>query len=592
VSRNLTALQNKFLGHGKTIYDILARHHDEHGAISDADIDRLAREHGLPAQHVRATAKFYEELMHESPARCSIKVCNGEACRTAGFPSLERELCQRLGVARAGETSAAGVRVEHVTCLGYCGVGPMAMVDGLPVSLAERPASDRVVGYALGGEPHDLEEPRNPVYPPQDGRPCILLRHFDHEVVALESARAAGVYDVLEKVVTTMSPEQVIAEVRASQLRGRGGAGFPTAVKLDTVRSAASQGGRKFVVVNCDEGDAGSYIDKELIERDPHTQIAGALLAAYACGAGEIIFYMRFEYPRAIEHLQHAIEQARAAGLLGERILGSGFHCDARVVRGQGAYICGEETSLLRSIEGVPAIVSYKPPFPAVKGLWGCPTAVNNVETIHNLPWIVEHGGDAYAAYGLGSSRGTKLVSLNTRVRRPGLYEIELGTTLRELLFDLAGGMQEGQRFKAVQVGGPLGGILPESLLDTPMAIDEMAAVGGMLGHASVVVYGEDDDLVEIGRSLMHFTAIESCGKCFPCRIGSVRATELFDQMLTSGVTDERMHLLEELCETMEVGSLCALGGMAPVPINNLVQYFPEEFDRYRKTPRNEALAT
>jgi formate dehydrogenase iron-sulfur subunit len=280
--------------------------------------------------------------------------------------------------------------------------------------------------------------------------------------------------------------------------------------------------------------------------------------------------------------MKRAIEEARAAGLVGAPLFGSDFACDVRVAQGQGAYICGEETSLLRSVEGVPAIVSFKPPFPAEKGLWGQPTAVNNVETLHNFPWIVEHGGAAYAALGVDRSRGTKLVSLNTRVKDPGLYEVELGTTLREVIFGLAGGMADGERFKAVQVGGPLGGIFPERLLDTPLDFEAMAKAGGMLGHAGIVVYSEADDLVEIGRALMHFCAVESCGKCFPCRIGAVRGTELFDQMLDTGVTDARLSLLKELCDTMEIGSLCALGGMIPIPIRNLVQFFPEEFERHR----------
>ena len=241
------------------------------------------------------------------------------------------------------------------------------------------------------------------------------------------------------------------------------------------------------------------------------------------------------------------------------------------------------ETSLLRSIEGVPAIVSYKPPFPAEKGLFGCPTAVNNTETLHNLPWIVEHGGEAYAALGHDQSRGTKMVSLNTRVKAPGLYEVELGVTLRELIFDIAGGMADGRTFKAVQIGGPLGGILPEDKLDTPLAFEQLAEAGGILGHAGVVVYSQEDDLVKISRNLMAFCAVESCGKCFPCRIGAVRGTELFDQLMSDGVTDAKMELLAELCETMKLGSLCALGGMIPIPIENLMEYFPEEIERYRK---------
>jgi NADH:ubiquinone oxidoreductase subunit F (NADH-binding)/NADH:ubiquinone oxidoreductase subunit E len=583
MSRNLIALQNKFLGQGQTVYDALQRLHAAQGYISDADIERLAQEFHLPRAHIRSTAKFYEELSHSTPARHVVKVCNGEACRCAGYERVAHTLRERFGVGAMGDTSASGVRLEHVTCLGYCGLGPNAMVDGVPVSLAEPGALDRVVAHATADAPLGLHEPSNPFYLPAPGKPCILLRRFGADVTTLAAARAAGAYTALEKAVTRMTPEQVIAEVKASELRGRGGAGFPTGIKLETVRRAAAPDGRKFIVVNADEGDAGSYIDKELLERDPHGQLEGVLIAAYAAGAREAIVYIRFEYPRAIAVMRNAIEEARAAGLIGAPLFGSDFACDVRVVQGAGAYICGEETSLLRSIEGVPAIVSFKPPFPAEKGLFGCPTAVNNVETLHNLPWIVERGGAAYAALGMERSRGTKLVSLNTRVKRPGLYEIELGTTLRELIFDLAGGMADGQRFKAVQVGGPLGGIFPERLLDTPLAFEPMMKAGGMLGHAGVVVYSEEDDLMVIGRALMHFCAVESCGKCFPCRIGSVRGTELFDQMMETGVTDARLSLLKELIETMEVGSLCALGGMIPIPIRNLVEFFPEEFERYRR---------
>jgi formate dehydrogenase iron-sulfur subunit len=459
------------------------------------------------------------------------------------------------------------------------------MVDGLPVSLAKDTDVAKVLGHLRGLRPHGVCEPVNPVYLPPEGSPRVLMRYFDRDVLSMEKARAAGVYNTIERAVTSLSPEAVLKEIEASQLRGRGGAGFPTATKLRAVATApvADGSGRRFVVVNFDEGDAGSYIDKELIERDPHTQLEGILLAAYATGAQQAFIYARYEYPRAQRVLEHAIEQARSAGLIGAPLFGTGFACDVRMVRGQGAYICGEETSLLRSIEGVPALVSTRPPFPAQKGLWGCPTAVNNVETIHNLPWIVEHGGAAYAEFGYAKTRGTKGVSLNTRVKRPGMYEVELGTTLRQLIFDVAGGMAEGQEFLAVQVGGPLGGILPEHLLDTPLDCEAMAKAGGILGHAGVVVYSEEDNLVEVCRGLMAFCAVESCGKCFPCRIGSVRGTELFDQMMETGVTDARLSLLAELCETMKLGSLCALGGMIPLPIESLLTYFPEQLERYRK---------
>jgi formate dehydrogenase iron-sulfur subunit len=464
------------------------------------------------------------------------------------------------------------------------------MIDDLPVSLASTGAVDAALKSVLSESEHGLTEPKNPIYRPESDAPCVVLRNAGQDVIGLTDARAAGIYGALEKAVTSLQPQDVIDQIKASQLRGRGGAGFPTGIKLQTVAdSEAPDGsGRRFVVVNFDEGDAGSYIDKELVENDPHSQIEGILLAAYATGAREAIIYARYEYPRARRVLETAVDEARAAGLVGASLFGSDFACDITVVRGQGAYICGEETSLLRSLEGVPALVSVRPPFPAQEGLWRCPTAVNNVETIHTLPWIIEHGADAYASLGHEKSRGTKVISLNHRVAHPGVYEVELGVTLRHVIFDLAGGMADGQSCKAVQVGGPLGGLLPESLLDTRLDFEAMAAQGAILGHGGIVVYSQEDDLVKIGRGLMHFCAVESCGKCFPCRIGAVRGTELFDQMMESGVTDERVELLGELCETMKYGSLCAMGGMTPAPIESLIQHFPDELERYRKSVASE----
>ncbi len=597
MSRNLIALQNKFLGQGTTVYDKLSALHEANGHISDEDILALAGQYNLPPAHIRSTAKFYEELAHDAPAAHEVKVCIGEACRAAprgGCDGLERRFAEALGVT-LGETSPEGVRLEHVACLGYCGKGPNAMVDGLPLSMEAGSSVDRVLAHLRTGESLGLEEPVNAVYFPSQGKPRILLRHFDRNVIPLEKARKAGIYGSLEKAIREMSPDQVIEEVTKSGLRGRGGAGFPTGIKFRTVADseAADGSGRKFVVDNSDEGDAGSYIDKELLERDPHTHIEGLLLAAYACGAEEAYIYLRFEYPRAWRIMKAAVAEAREAGLIGPNILGSDFSCEVHLVKGKGAYICGEETSLLRSLEGVPALVSYKPPFPAMEGLFGCPTAVNNTETLQNLPWIVEHGGDSYAAFGHGRSRGTKLVSLNTAVERPGLYEVELGVTLREVIFGLAGGMARGRKFKAAQVGGPLGNLLPESALDTPLAFEALAEAGGILGHAGIVVYTEDDDLVEICRGLMAFCAVESCGKCFPCRIGAVRGTELFDQMLDpeeGGVTDDRLALLTDLCETMKVGSLCALGSMTPLPIESLMHHFPGELERHRGGMTNGSL--
>ncbi len=585
MSRNLIALQNKFLGEGQTVYDALARLHADKGHIAPQDILDLAQEHNLPPAHVRATAEFYDELAQSSAAQRSLKICNGEACRAAGCDAVIERCESELGVT-TGEVSSSGTRLEHVACLGYCGQGPNAMIDDLPVSLASTGAVDAALKSVLSESEHGLTEPKNPIYRPESDAPCVVLRNAGQDVIGLTDARAAGIYSALEKAVASLQPQDVIDQIKASQLRGRGGAGFPTGIKLQTVAdSEAPDGsGRRFVVVNFDEGDAGSYIDKELVENDPHSQIEGILLAAYATGAREAIIYARYEYPRARRVLEAAVDEARAAGLVGASLFGSDFACDITVVRGQGAYICGEETSLLRSLEGVPALVSVRPPFPAQEGLWRCPTAVNNVETIHTLPWIIEHGADAYASLGHEKSRGTKVISLNHRVAHPGVYEVELGVTLRHVIFDLAGGMADGQSCKAVQVGGPLGGLLPESLLDTRLDFEAMAAQGAILGHGGIVVYSQEDDLVKIGRGLMHFCAVESCGKCFPCRIGAVRGTELFDQMMESGVTDERVELLGELCETMKYGSLCAMGGMTPAPIESLIQHFPDELERYRKS--------
>jgi formate dehydrogenase iron-sulfur subunit len=584
MSSNIIALQNKFLGHGETVYDRLSELFERQGYISDEDIDRLAEEHNLPPAHVRATAKFYDDLSHAAPATRTVKICNGEACSVAGGRDVEAALTARLGVGPGG-TNSDGVRFEHVTCVGFCGRGPNGMVDDAPISLAAPDAVDDLVASLEAGGGVAAEPPVNAVHLPAEGRPCIVLRHFDGDVVGIEAARTAGVYDALETALTSMAPPDVIAEITASRLRGRGGAGFPTGVKLTTVADAEVKdgSGRRFVVVNCDEGDAGSYIDKELVERDPHTQIEAALLAAYACGAGEVVFYVRSEYPAAYDILGGAISEARAAGIVGQPAFGSSFSCEARIVQGRGAYICGEETSLLRSIEGVPALVSIRPPFPAHEGLWGCPTAVQNVETLHNLPWIVANGGEAYARYGLGDSRGTKAVSLNTRVARPGLYEVELGTTLNEIIFGLAGGMADGEEFKAVQIGGPLGSILGPEALDAPFSFEGLTEAGGILGHGGIVVYSQNDDLAQIALGLMRFCAVESCGRCFPCRIGAVRGSELLDRMLTDGVTDDRLELLADLCETMKYGSLCGLGKMLPDPIESVMRRFPQEFERYRR---------
>ena len=575
MSANLIALQHRSLGE-ESLLGRLAELRAAQGAIWPEDIPRLAAELHLPAQLVRATAHFYDELKPAEPAAHRLQICDGEACRATGADALAEE-AERLLAEPGGDR--AGIRLERVSCLGYCSCAPTLMLDGHPLAAT-----------ALGGATGAIQAltdpatilppgPRNPFHPPTAGAPCILLRRFGQGADRYDSARALGAYAALEQALAALTPGQVLTEIEQSRLRGRGGAGFPTGRKLRTVAEAPSPSGHRYVVANLDEGDAGAFIDKELAEQDPHALIEGVLLAAYVCGAKRAFIYVRHEYPRARQVLRTALEEARAAGWVGSQVKGSGLRCDIHLVEGQGAYICGEETSLLRSIEGLPAQVSARPPYPAESGLWGAPTAVNNVETLCNLPWIVQRGGAAYAALGSGESRGTKLVSLNSRVARPGLYEVEFGkATLRQIVFDLAGGMEEGQEFKAVQVGGPLGAILPEALLDTPLDFESLAAVGGILGHGGLVVYGQEEDLFAIVRGLFAFCAKESCGKCFPCRIGSQRGVELMDQIRAEGFTDPRRQLLDELLHTLELGSLCGLGGMIHFPVRSVMRHFPASF--------------
>lgn len=572
MSTNLIALQNRFLDPKSTIYEHLSSLHATKGAISAQDIVSLARELSLPLAHVRSVAQFYDELRLDAPS-VPVRLCNGEACVVAGAPLRRACLERDLGANRVGK----------VTCLGACSSGPNALIqtDGEShvVSLDCDQTLAEVNAAVKSRRLVDLPEPVNSIRRSKKG-PEVLFPYFCPRDADLEIAQHHGAYRAL-KTALKDDPVTIIEAVKVSGLRGRGGAGFPTGLKMETVRNAPSTTGERYVVLNADEGDAGATIDKELIERAPHTVIEGVILAAFAVGATAGWIYLRGEYPRAHETLNRALTEARGSKLLGEHILGSELCFDLKIVRGHGSYVCGEETSLLRSLEGLPGHVTPKPPYPAVEGLWGAPTLVNNVETLANLPFIVEHGGGKYAAFGTAKSRGTKLVSLNTAVARPGLYEVELGTTIREVIFDLAGGMAEEKQFKAVQIGGPLGGLFAEQHLDLPLDFEAMSDAGGLLGHGGMVVFPDDVDLVEIGRGIMRFCATESCGKCFPCRLGATRGTEIFEKILSGKGAQTDLDLLAELLETMRLASLCALGGGVPLPISNLLTWFLSDFSKY-----------
>ena len=373
-------------------------------------------------------------------------------------------------------------------------------------------------------------------------------------------------------------PTDLVEEITKSGLRGRGGAAFPAGIKWKTVLQARAE--QKFVVCNADEGDSGTFSDRMILEGDPFVLIEGMVIAGLAVGATEGYIYLRSEYPHALGILTAAIRNARAAGYLGPDILGSGRRFELQVRRGAGAYICGEETAMLESLEGKRGMVRPKPPIPALSGLWGRPTVIHNVMTLATVPWIVDHGSAKYAEFGAGRSRGTLPFQLAGNIRRGGLVEKAFGVTLRELLYDFGGGSASGRPIRAVQVGGPLGAYLPESRFDTPLDYEAFAAAGGMVGHGGIVAFDDTVDMARMARYAMEFCAIESCGKCTPCRIGSTRGVEVIDRVIEGRQRTENLALLRDLCDTLSNASLCAMGGLTPAPVLSALNHFPEDFQR------------
>ena len=398
-------------------------------------------------------------------------------------------------------------------------------------------------------------------------------------------------YKALDKALQ-MEPEQVIEEIKVSGLAGRGGAGFPTWFKWDAARKA--EGEEKYLICNADEGDPGAFMDRAVIESDPHTLIEGMLIGAYAIGASEMFVYIRAEYPLAVERLGHAIEQARSRGLLGENILGSGFSCDLNIKIGAGAFVCGEETALIESMEGKRGMPRLKPPFPAQSGYLNDPSNINNVETFANVAWIINNGGAAFAAMGTENSKGTKVFALTGKVQRGGLVEVPMGNSLKDVIFDIAGGIKDGRKYKAVQMGGPSGGCIPASLQDTPIDYKALSATGAIMGSGGMVVMDDTTCMVNIARFFLDFTARESCGKCVPCRIGTTRMMEILNRICDGQGQEGDIELLEELCISIKDGSLCGLGQTAPNPVLTTIRYFRDEYEahiRDKKCPACECSA-
>jgi formate dehydrogenase iron-sulfur subunit len=392
--------------------------------------------------------------------------------------------------------------------------------------------------------------------------------------LSLDDYRAHGGLQGLERAIS-MPDGAIVEEVTKSGLRGRGGAAFPTGIKWNTVLQA--DGEQKYVVCNADEGDSGTFADRMIMESDPFVLIEGMAIAGIAVGATQGYIYLRAEYPQAIATMRAAIEAARSAGILGPDVLGSGKAFELEVREAAGAYICGEETSLLESLEGKRGMVRYRPPLPAIKGLFGAPTIVNNVISLASVPIILAKGAEYYENFGTGRSRGTLTIQLAGNAAQGGLFELPFGTTLREFLDDFSGGTASGRPVRAIQAGGPLGAYVHPDQFDTPLDYEAFAGIGAMLGHGGIVVFDDSVDMAEQARFAMEFCAIESCGKCTPCRVGAVRGVEVIDRIVSGENSDANLVLLRELCDTMVTGSLCALGGMAPFPVLSVLNHYPED---------------
>ena len=394
-------------------------------------------------------------------------------------------------------------------------------------------------------------------------------------------------YTALKKVLGGMTPEQVIDTVKISGLAGRGGAGFPTWFKWNAARQSA--GDEKYLICNADEGDPGAFMDRAVIESDPHNLIEGMLIAAYAIGAKHAVVYVRAEYPLAIKRLERAIKQAQENGYLGENILGSSFSCDMRIKAGAGAFVCGEETALIESLEGSRGMPRLKPPFPAQSGYWHKPSNINNVETFANVSWIINNGGEAFAAMGTENSKGTKVFALTGKIKRGGLVEIPMGKTLRDVIFDIGGGMKGTKKFKAVQMGGPSGGCIPAELIDTVIDYKALGATGAIMGSGGMVVMDEDTCMVGMAKFFLDFTAKESCGKCVHCRIGTMRMLEILERITEGKGKEGDIELLEELCSSIKDGALCGLGQTAPNPVLTTIRYFRNEYEDHIKNKKCSA---
>ena len=562
----------------------------KHEHITTAQLDEIrARKHDLIAIR-RAVQEQAEKIAEHSKYRKQVLVCGGTGCTSSHSMKVIEQLETSLK-----ENHIDDVIVVKTGCFGLCALGPIMIVypEGAFYAQMTPEHAKTVVEQHLVKGGHIVKEllyqgtvhedgsiipfGETPFYKKQMRialRNCGLIAAED-----IEEAIAAGDYAALEKVLTSMTPDDVINEMLASGLRGRGGAGFPTGRKWAFAK--ASQGDIKYVCCNADEGDPGAFMDRSVLEGDPHCVLEAMTIAGYAIGAHQGYIYVRAEYPVAVQRLRIAIDQAHEYGLLGKDILGLGFDFDIEIRLGAGAFVCGEETALMTSIEGHRGEPRPRPPFPAVKGLFGKPTILNNVETWANVNPIILKGAKWFSSIGTETSPGTKVFALGGKITNVGLVEVPMGTTLREIVEEIGGGIPGGKKFKAAQTGGPSGGCIPAECIDTPIDYDSLLAIGSMMGSGGMIILDEDTCMVDIAKFYLEFTADESCGKCTPCRIGTKRLLQLLTKITEGKGEPEDLDKIEELAAHMKQSSLCALGQSAPNPVLSTLRYFRKEYEEH-----------
>ena len=522
--------------------------------------------------------------------RAQVLICGGTGCTSSGSVAIQKEFETQI----AANGLAEEVKIVQTGCFGLCALGPVVIVypDGTFYSrvtvddvaeivsehlLKGRPV-ERLVYNDTGSEEvvENVSLNDTAFYRSQHRvalRNCGVINPENiEEYIAMDGYQALG------KVLTEMTPDEVISVVLASGLRGRGGAGFPTGKKWELARNLVKDADQKFVACNADEGDPGAFMDRSVLEGDPHALVEAMAIAAYAIGANHGFVYVRAEYPIAVHRLQIAINQAREYGLLGKNIFDTGFDFDMEIRLGAGAFVCGEETALMTSIEGKRGEPRPRPPSPAVKGLFGKPTVLNNVETYANIPQIILKGAEWFASMGTEKSKGTKVFALGGNINHTGLVEVPMGTTLRTIVEEIGGGIPNGKKFKAAQTGGPSGGCIPAQYLDIPIDYDNLIEIGSMMGSGGLIVMDEDSCMVDIAKFFLEFTVDESCGKCTPCRIGTKRLLEMLDNITKGKATLEDLDKMEALCYYIKKNALCGLGQTAPNPVRSTLRYFRDEY--------------